>query len=162
MMITVDCGITNHEEVKLAQLLGMTVIVTDHHQPADTPSPADAVLNPLLGEYPFRRLCGAGVALKLTQALLGMEAVMRRMDLAALATVADIVPLIDENRVIVREGLRLMANSQRPGIRALMQISDVRPPVNAGHIGFIVSKLSQKNTLLPSDICMPAGISTVL
>ena len=136
LLITVDCGVTNHEEVKLAQMLGMTVIVTDHHQLADTPSPADVVLNPLLGDYPFRRLCGAGVALKLTQALLGMEAVMRRIDLAALATVADIVPLIDENRIIVREGLRLMADSQRPGLKALMQVSDVHPPVNAGHVGF--------------------------
>ena len=136
LLITVDCGVTNHEEVKLAQMLGMTVIVTDHHQLADTPSPADAVLNPLMGEYPFRRLCGAGVALKLTQALLGMDAVMRRIDLAALATVADIVPLIDENRIIVREGLHLMADSQRPGLRALMQVSDVHPPVNAGHVGF--------------------------
>ena len=136
LLITVDCGVTNHEEVKLAQMLGMTVIVTDHHQLSDTPSPADAVLNPLLGDYPFRRLCGAGVALKLTQALLGMDAVMRRIDLAALATVADIVPLIDENRIIVREGLRLMADSQRPGLRALMAVSDVHPPVNAGHVGF--------------------------
>ena len=136
LLITVDCGVTNHEEVRLAQMLGMTVIVTDHHQLADTPSPADVVLNPLLGEYPFRRLCGAGVALKLTQALLGMEAVMRRIDLAALATVADIVPLIDENRIIVREGLRLMADCQRPGLQALMQVSDVHPPVNAGHVGF--------------------------
>ena len=136
LLITVDCGVTNHEEVKLAQMLGMTVIVTDHHQLADTPSPADVVLNPLIGDYPFRRLCGAGVALKLTQALLGMEAVMRRIDLAALATVADIVPLIDENRIIVREGLRLMADSERPGLRALMQVSDVHPPVNAGHVGF--------------------------
>ncbi len=136
LLITVDCGVTNHEEVRLAQMLGMTVIVTDHHQLADTPSPADAVLNPLMGEYPFRRLCGAGVALKLTQALLGVEAVMRRIDLAALATVADIVPLIDENRIIVKEGLRLMADSQRPGLRALMQVSDVHPPVNAGHVGF--------------------------
>ncbi|MBQ3157290.1 MAG: single-stranded-DNA-specific exonuclease RecJ [Clostridia bacterium] len=136
LLITVDCGVTNHEEVRLAQLLGMTVIVTDHHQLADTSSPADVVLNPLLGEYPFRRLCGAGVALKLTQALLGMEAVLRRIDLAALATVADIVPLIDENRIIVREGLRRMADSQRPGLRALLQVSDVHPPVNAGHVGF--------------------------
>ncbi len=136
LLITVDCGVTNHEEVKLAQLLGMKVIVTDHHQLADTPSPADVVLNPLMGEYPFRRLCGAGVALKLTQALLGMEAVMRRIDLAALATVADIVPLIDENRIIVKEGLRLMADSQRPGLKALLAVSDVHPPVNAGHVGF--------------------------
>ncbi|MBQ8555777.1 MAG: single-stranded-DNA-specific exonuclease RecJ [Clostridia bacterium] len=136
LLITVDCGMTNHEEVKLAQMLGMTVIVTDHHQLADRPSPADVVLNPLLGDYPFRRLCGAGVALKLTQALLGMEAVLRRIDLAALATVADIVPLIDENRVIVREGLRMMADSARPGLRALIEVSDVHPPVNAGHVGF--------------------------
>jgi len=136
LLITVDCGVTNHDEVRLAQMLGMTVIVTDHHQLADTPSPADVVLNPLMGDYPFRRLCGAGVALKLTQALLGMEAVMRRIDLAALATVADIVPLVDENRVIVREGLKRMANTARPGLAALMQVSDVQPPVNSGHVGF--------------------------
>lgn len=136
LLITVDCGVTNHQEVKLAQMLGMTVIVTDHHQLADTPSPADAVLNPLLGDYPFRRLCGAGVALKLTQALLGMEAVQRRIDLAALATVADIVPLIDENRVIVREGLEAMGRSARPGLKALLTVSGVNPPVTAGQVGF--------------------------
>ncbi|MGN1020986.1 MAG: single-stranded-DNA-specific exonuclease RecJ [Aristaeellaceae bacterium] len=136
LLITVDCGVTNHEEVKLAQLLGMTVIVTDHHQLADTPSPADVVLNPLLGEYPFRRLCGAGVALKLTQALLGMDAVKKRIDLAALATVADLVPLIEENRVIVQAGLKAMADSPRPGMRALLAVSGVTPPVNAGQVAF--------------------------
>jgi len=136
LLITVDCGVTNHEEVKLAQMLGMTVIVTDHHQLADTPSPADVVLNPLLGEYPFRRLCGAGVALKLCQALQGMEAVKKRIELAALATVADIVPLIDENRVIVREGLQAMAASARPGMKALLDVSGITPPVNAGQVGF--------------------------
>ena len=136
LLITVDCGVTNHEEVKLAQLLGMTVIVTDHHQLADTPSPADVVLNPLLGEYPFRRLCGAGVALKLTQALEGMDAVKKRIDLAALATVADLVPLIEENRVIVQAGLAAMADSPRPGMRALLAVSGVTPPVNAGQVAF--------------------------
>jgi len=136
LLITVDCGVTNHEEVRLAQLLGVTVIVTDHHQLADTPSPADVVLNPLLGDYPFRRLCGAGVALKLTQALQGMEAVSRRIELAALATVADIVPLIDENRIIVREGLQAMATTDRPGIKALLMVSGVTPPVSAGQVGF--------------------------
>ncbi|MBR4080911.1 MAG: single-stranded-DNA-specific exonuclease RecJ [Clostridia bacterium] len=136
LLITVDCGVTNHEEVRLAQMLGMTVIVTDHHQLADTPSPADAVLNPLLGDYPFRRLCGAGVALKICQALQGLEGVRRRIELAALATVADIVPLVDENRVIVREGLAAMATTQREGIRALMLFSGVNPPVNAGQVGF--------------------------
>ena len=136
LLITVDCGITNHEEVRLAQSLGMQVIVTDHHELADTPSPADAALNPLLGDYPFRRLCGAGVALKLTQALMGMEAVERRLDLAALATVADMVPLADENRIIVREGLRRIAETERPGLRALLEVSEVPETVNAGHVGF--------------------------
>ncbi len=136
LLITVDCGVTNHQEVRLAQMLGMTVIVSDHHQLADTPSPADAVLNPLLGTYPFRRLCGAGVALKLCQALQGMEGVSKRLELAALATVADIVPLVDENRVIVKLGLEAMARTERPGLRALMLVSGVTPPVNAGHVGF--------------------------
>lgn len=136
LLITVDCGVTNHEEVRLAQLLGMTVIVTDHHQLADTPSPADVVLNPLLGDYPFPRLCGAGVALKVCQALQGLDGVRKRIELAALATVADIVPLVDENRVIVREGLNAMATTTREGIRALMLVSGVNPPVNAGQVGF--------------------------
>ena len=136
LLLTVDCGVTNHEEVRLAQMLGMTVIVTDHHQLADTPSPANAVLNPLLGDYPFRRLCGAGVALKICQAMQGMEGVKKRLELAALATVADIVPLVDENRVIVKLGLESMADTRRPGLRALMTVSNVTPPVNAGHVGF--------------------------
>lgn len=75
MLITVDCGITNVKEVRLAKELGMTVIVTDHHEVPETLPPADAVLDPLLGDYPFRRLCGAGVALKITQALTGMAGV---------------------------------------------------------------------------------------
>lgn len=136
LLITVDCGITNHEEVRLAQLLGMTVIVTDHHQPAPTPSPADVTLNPLLGDYPFRRLCGAGVALKVAQGLLGMAEVCRRIDLAALATVADLVPLIDENRVIVRLGLQKMADGSRPGLAALMLLSGIAPPVTSGQVAF--------------------------
>jgi len=76
------------------------------------------------------------VALKLTQALQGMEAVSRRIELAALATVADIVPLIDENRIIVREGLQAMATTDRPGIKALLMVSGVTPPVSAGQVGF--------------------------
>ena len=123
LLITVDCGITNVEEVRLAKALGMKVIVTDHHHLPDVLPEADACLNPLLGDYPFRRLCGAGVALKITQALLGMDGVIRRIDVAALATVADLVPLADENRVIVAEGLRAMENSRRPGLKALIDVA---------------------------------------
>ena len=123
LLITVDCGITNVEEVHLAKALGMKVIVTDHHHLPEKLPEADACLNPLLGAYPFRRLCGAGVALKITQALLGMDGVLRRIDVAALATVADLVQLADENRVIVAEGLRLMQKSRRAGLKALIDIA---------------------------------------
>lgn len=136
LLITVDCGITNVAEVALAKGLGMEVIVTDHHQLGEQLPAADAVLNPLMGDYPFRRLCGAGVALKMTQALLGMEAVQRRLDAAALATVADIVPLIDENRVIVAEGLRRMEKTERPGLQALMTVAQAKAPLSGEDLGY--------------------------
>ena len=78
----------------------------------------------------------APVALKICQALQGMEGVQKRLELAALATVADIVPLVDENRVIVKLGLEAMARTERPGLRALMLVSGVTPPVNTSHVGF--------------------------
>lgn len=125
LLITVDCGITCPDEVARAQALGMRVIVTDHHQLGPKLPECAAVLNPLLGEYPFRRLCGAGVAFKLVQALGGMKAIEPLWELAALATIADIVPLLDENRVIVSFGLAAMARTQRPGLIALMESANV-------------------------------------
>ena len=136
VLLTVDCGITNLREVQQAKDGGMQVIVTDHHQLGEELPAADAILNPLRGGYPFPRLCGAGVALKLTQALLGMEAALRRADLAALATVADVVPLVGENRIIVRTGLERINGSPRPGIRALISQAAVIPPVTSSHIAF--------------------------
>lgn len=125
LLITVDCGITCPDEVQRARELGMRVIVTDHHQLGPRMPECEAVLNPLLGEYPFRRLCGAGVAFKLVQALGGMEAIESLWELAALATIADIVPLLGENRVIVTYGLQAMAQTKRPGLIALMESSGV-------------------------------------
>ena len=136
MLITVDCGISNVREVRLAKELGMCVIVTDHHEIPEELPPADAVLNPLLGNYPFRRLCGAGVALKICQAMRGMESVMKKMEIAALATVADIVPLTDENRVIVREGMARMEYTDRPGLRALAENARISFPMHADDIAF--------------------------
>ncbi|MBQ8073082.1 MAG: single-stranded-DNA-specific exonuclease RecJ [Clostridia bacterium] len=136
LLITVDCGITSVKEVRLAKELGLTVIVTDHHEVPEILPPADAAMDPLLGSYPFRRLCGAGVALKICQALLGMESVEKKLEVAALATVCDIVPLMDENRVIVREGLARMAETVRPGLRALMENARVAAPVSAEDLGF--------------------------
>ncbi len=136
LLITVDCGISNVAEVDLAKELGLTVIITDHHQPPEVLPKADVVMDPLLGNYPFPYLCGAGVALKICQALQGMAGVEKRLDLAALATVADIVPLQDENRIIVREGLKRMETTSRPGLKALLENAGVQPPVTADHLAF--------------------------
>ena len=125
LLITVDCGITCATEVARAKELGMRVIVTDHHQLGPQIPECEAVLNPLLGHYPFRRLCGAGVAFKLVQAMGGTEAIEPLWELAALATIADIVPLMDEHRVIVYYGLAAMAATQRPGLIALMESAGV-------------------------------------
>ena len=136
LLITVDCGVSNPEEVALAKKLGLTVIITDHHQPPEILPPADVVMDPLLGGYPFPFLCGAGVALKICQALQGLPGAEKRLDLAALATVADIVPLQGENRLIVREGLYRMETASRPGLKALLAAAGVQPPLTADHLAF--------------------------
>ena len=134
LLITVDCGITAVELVQLARQLGMDVVVTDHHRPG--PQLPDCILvNPLLGDYPNQGLCGAGVALKLAAALCPQGA-GQLMDLAALATVADVVPLVGENRAIVSLGLAQMNQAPRPGIRALAQQAGLDGPIRAGHLGF--------------------------
>ena len=136
LLITVDCGISNRAEVALAKELGMTVIVTDHHQLPEELPEADAVLNPLIGNYPCPFLCGAGVALKICQALQGTAGLEKRLDLAAIATVADIVPLMDENRVIVREGLERIRRTGRPGLKALLECSGTAGSLQADALAF--------------------------
>jgi single-stranded-DNA-specific exonuclease len=96
-------------------------------------------MDPLLGNYPFPGLCGAGVALKICQALQGMAGVEKRLDLAAIATVADVVPLRDENRVIVSEGLRRIANTFRPGLNALLKSSGLTLPLSAEDLAFRIA-----------------------
>ncbi len=127
LMITVDCGITAIKETDLAKELGMLVIITDHHQPGPELPLADAVLNPLISGYPFPHLCGAGVALKVLQALGGLGLCAEYIDLAALATVADLVPLLHENRAIAAVGLAAAADTQKVGLRALMEVAGIQP-----------------------------------
>ena len=137
LLITVDCGITSLEEAALAKALGLDLIITDHHEPLDRLPEAVAVVDPLLGAYPFRRLCGAGVAFKVGQALFGLAAVEPLLDLAALATVADLVPLLGENRVIVHHGLKQIQGMGRQGLRALFSVSGLEGrTITAGHLGF--------------------------
>jgi single-stranded-DNA-specific exonuclease len=138
LVITVDCGITAVEEVERACSLGLDVVVTDHHRPAER-LPDCPIVATRTSNYPFPELCGTGVVYKLGQALLGAEAdVLRRhLDLVALATIADVVPLVGENRSLAIAGLRGLARTQRPGLRALMKLAGVDPAtVDAGNVGF--------------------------
>jgi single-stranded-DNA-specific exonuclease len=138
LVLTVDCGITAVEEVAHAHALGLEVVVTDHHRPADE-WPACPVVAPLKGDYPFAGLCGTAVVWKLAQALLGAEHPFldRHIDLVALATVADVVPLVDENRALALLGLRRLAQTQKVGLQALMRVAGVDPAaVDESSIGF--------------------------
>lgn len=142
LLISVDCGINAKTEVELANSLGMDVIITDHHTPDLNSLPAAiAILNPQLTEaYPFRYLAGVGVALKLVHALGGLAAAVKYLDLAAIGTIADVVPLVDENRVIVRFGIEAMRSSERPGIRALLADTGVDPAtLKSGQIAFTIA-----------------------
>ncbi len=131
LIVTVDCGVTAVGEIALAKELGVDVIVTDHHKPGK-PLPDCPVVHPALGHYPFDSLCGAGVAYKLSRALRSAAGVDPKeadadLDLAGLATVCDMVPLVGENRRIARAGLVALARTERPGLRALMAVAELDP-----------------------------------
>jgi len=146
LMITVDCGITAIEETNYANQLGIDVIICDHHQPKEELPNAFAVLDPLKPacSYPFKYLSGAGVAFKLAQGLcerIGKRGLpLKYLDLVALAGAADIVPLIDENRILVNEGLNQVNRNPRPGIEALIEMSRLQPgQLSSGQIVFTVA-----------------------
>ena len=138
LVVTVDCGITAVAEVAAARARGLEVVVTDHHRPgAELPDCPVVATRP--SEYPFPELCGTGVVYKLGQALFGVDSEVprRHLDLVALATIADVVPLLDENRSLAVAGLRALARSQKPGLQALMRSAGVDPAtVDAGACGF--------------------------
>ncbi len=154
LLLTVDCGIRSVEEVAYAQSLGMDVIISDHHSVGPVLPPALAVINPKRSDdpYPFKGLAGVGVAYKLAQALLrverhlpvsrgeGLESEEDLLDLVAFGTVADIVPLVGENRSLVHRGLERLNTPTRPGMLALMEAASVRPgTVDAMTIGFMLA-----------------------
>jgi single-stranded-DNA-specific exonuclease len=138
LVLTVDCGITAVHEVAAARSHGLDVVVTDHHRPGEAlPDCPLVVTRP--SDYPFPELCGTGVVYKLGQALLGPDApeLRRHLDLVAVATVADVVPLVGENRSLAIAGLRALARTQKPGLQALMRAARVDPAtVDAGAIAF--------------------------
>ncbi|MEG1774707.1 MAG: DHH family phosphoesterase, partial [Oscillospiraceae bacterium] len=132
LILTVDNGVTAIDEIAYAYTLGMRVVVTDHHQPRETLPQAEAVVNPHRADclYPDKNLSGVGVAFKLLCALEGERGwclLEQYAELLALGTVADVVELTGENRCFVRRGLRAMRDTQRPGLRALIQLAGMDP-----------------------------------
>ncbi|MDW8070041.1 MAG: single-stranded-DNA-specific exonuclease RecJ [Anaerolineae bacterium] len=148
LVITVDCGIRSLDEAEYARARGLELIITDHHAPGDSLPCASAVINPKQPDctYPFKQLTGVGVAFKLAQALLrtarhavGLDETAV-LDLVALGTVADVAPLVDENRALVARGLAQLNTSPRLGIRALMERAGVRiGTVTAHTLGYILA-----------------------
>ncbi|MBQ4515986.1 MAG: single-stranded-DNA-specific exonuclease RecJ [Clostridia bacterium] len=148
LMITVDCGITAVAEIEYATSCGMEVIVTDHHECKESLPDALCILNPKQADcpYPFKKLAGVGVVFKLLQALtLKMKYHMKELldeylDLVAIGTVADVMPLLGENRIIVKKGLELMKYTTNKGICALIEQSGIdASAVTAGTIGFVLA-----------------------
>jgi single-stranded-DNA-specific exonuclease len=131
LIVTVDCGVTAVAEVAVAHELGVDVVVTDHHRPGAA-LPDCPIVHPALGGYPFEHLCGAAVALKLSEALrraagLDPAGAEEDLDLAGLATLCDMVPLVGENRRIARAGMVELARTRKQGLRALMAVTQLDP-----------------------------------
>lgn len=145
LLITVDCGISNVAEIARARELGLDVIVLDHHTPPAVLPQGYAMINPKRTDcsYPYDMLAGVGVAYKLTQALhkIGLRTSLRGRDLldvVALGTVTDMAPLNGENRILVKHGLRALNESERPGIKALIEASASRRPIDTRTIGYVL------------------------
>jgi single-stranded-DNA-specific exonuclease len=168
LLITVDCGITAVEEVALARSLGIDVIVSDHHLPrADGALPDAPIVHPGLCEYPCAELCAAAVAHKLAQAVLDAAGVNPRetdedLDLVALATIADVVALVGENRSLARRGLHALANTTKPGLRALMSVARVDPgKVNERAVGFgLAPRINAAGRLYRADAALELILTT--
>jgi single-stranded-DNA-specific exonuclease len=168
LLITVDCGITAVEEVALARSLGFDVIVSDHHLPrADGLLPDAPIVHPSLCGYPCAELCAAAVAHKLAQAVLDAAGDDRReidedLDLVALATIADVVALVGENRSLARRGLHALANTTKPGLRALMSVARVDPgKVNERAVGFgLAPRINAAGRLYRADAALELILTT--
>jgi len=147
LIISVDCGITAIKEIELARALEIDVIVCDHHQPGDQLPPAVAVLNPKRSDcrYPFKELAGVGVTFKLIQALhshfkLDETILLKLLELVAVGSAADIVPLVDENRIFVKFGLQNLCATENLGLRALLEVTGIQNvEIGTGQVVFIIA-----------------------
>jgi single-stranded-DNA-specific exonuclease len=163
LLITADCGIASADEIALAARSGIAAVVTDHHRPGPV-LPDCPIVHPEVGAYPFEGLCGAAVAHKLVEALereLGAPAAgPRDLDLVALATVADMVPLVGENRTLARRGIAELRRARRPGLRALIAAAGIEPEhLDEGDIAFrLAPRINAAGRLYRAD----AGVELML
>jgi single-stranded-DNA-specific exonuclease len=160
LIVTVDCAITAVEEVAAARAAGLDVVVSDHHAPrADGELPDCEIVHPAVCGYPCPVLCGTGVAYKLALAL-GAPTAEDDIELVALATVADLMPLVGENRRLVRSGLLALSRTSRPGLRALMTAANVDPSaLDTGSLGFrLAPRINASGRLRRAD----AGLELLL
>ena len=186
LAITVDCGIRSPKEVEYAQNLGLDMIISDHHHPGEELPPAKVVINPKqAGDlYPEKNLAGVGIAYKLACALHGEQAVVRSgnrflyelpeyLDLVALGTIADLVPLTGENRSLARKGLHYINRGVRQGVQSLIGAADIKRPINSGTVGFQIgprlnaagrleSALMSLELLLESDVQKTGRLAQLL
>jgi single-stranded-DNA-specific exonuclease len=157
LVLTVDCGITAVDEIAAARKSGLEVVVTDHHRPGNS-LPDCPIVATRPSSYPFPELCGTGVVYKLGEALLGVDhpAIRRNLDLVALATIADVVPLVDENRALASAGLRALASTRRVGLQALMRSAHVDPAaVDSGAVGFrLAPRINAAGRLCRPDVAL--------
>jgi len=166
LFLTCDCGISAHDQLDLVKAAGMRAVVTDHHELKETLPEACAVVNPHRKDtdYPFQTLCGAGIVYKLCLGIareLGhQDSHFHRafLDLAVLGTVADVMPLVDENRIITRHGLPLLKESKKPGIRALLAAANLdrhEGPLTSRHIGFqLAPRINAAGRIDDADISL--------
>jgi single-stranded-DNA-specific exonuclease len=167
LLLTADCAITAVEEVAAARALGMDVVITDHHAPReDGKLPRAPIVHPAVCGYPCPELCATAVAFKLAQALSmaggaggapgGGRDLEHDLDLVALATIADVVPLVGENRTLARRGLAALAGTAKPGLRALMAVARVEPAkVNERAVGFALApRLNAAGRLYRADAAL--------
>ncbi|WP_019781245.1 single-stranded-DNA-specific exonuclease RecJ, partial [Streptococcus sobrinus] len=143
LIVTVDNGVAGHEAIAYAQEQGIDVVVTDHHSLPDNLPDAYAIVHPEHpeGDYPFKYLAGCGVAFKLASALL--EGIPNELlDLVAIGTIADMVSLTGENRILVKYGLQMLAQTERVGLQELMQLADIEPSdLNEETVGFKIAPM---------------------
>ncbi|HYE08878.1 MAG TPA: DHH family phosphoesterase, partial [Patescibacteria group bacterium] len=162
LIVTVDCGIRSVDVVEIVKETGMDIIITDHHECGDVLPDAYAVVNPHRHDssYPFKELAGVGVAFKLMQAVTDSigyrELLFEVIDIAAIGTIADVVPLLDENRIIVKNGLEKLIKTENVGLKALIDMSDLKDKqISSYNIAFIIApRINAAGRLADASRCV--------